>query len=394
MFAYIISAIKNQIYRIFQLVLVFGIFLLTVYSFVDWKQNTVDLDSSYIQTNDFDLNYIQTDNLDLHTDNRDLHTNNSDLDYKYTDELGYIPFQISSQIPSGRQNIFFIESSQPDTKILHINPRQACSIESAALQNYDWNIFFYIVEANGYSFDEDPLWNVLNSISNVHVKVIDSKEFTKDTPIEHLFQKELNSPENYIKYHRSDLLRYTLLWKYAGTYLDLDVISQKPLKSLNYNYAISQERSSLNKIVAGAGIINFDSNEIGRNISNIILMDLAQNFNGNKWDDSSVRVLSRALSKICGTNVMREVNEKNCKGFKLYPYHTFYAIHYSQSKYLFEPKYYKAAMELTNKSIGIHAWSKLTGDFKLEKNTQNNIALLELAKKSCPSTFHATNKYF
>lgn len=354
------SVARKKLKKIF-IFLIFGVCLLVFYNFADRKQRSDNIENI---------------------------------------PSSVLPFIISNSTPHGRKNIFFIESSQPSTRILQLSPRQVCSIESAARQNYDWNIYLYIVEANGYNDNDKEnlqLWKLLNSIPNVHVKVIEMKNFTKNTPLEKLFEKPLNSPEKYIKYHRSDLLRYTLLWKYAGIYFDLDIISQKPLNSLDSNFVVSQVAYDTNKknqkIVAGAGVINFDSNEIGRNISNIILTDLQQNFDGYKWDDSSVRVLSRALSKICDANFMHEVNEKKCKGFKIYPYQTFYAIHYSQSKFLFEPQYFQTAMQMTNNSIGIHAWNKLTVDIKLEKSTEN-IALLEIAKEFCPCTMDATSKYF
>lgn len=306
----------------------------------------------------------------------------------------YLPFNfISASEPAGSYNIFFIESSEPCDKVLRVNPRQICSIESAARQNPDWQIYFYVVEANGYFSDIDNirLWDVIKSFKNVHVKVINAKNFTLNTPLEQLFEKGLNSPSSYLKYHRSDLLRYTLLWKYAGTYLDLDVISQKPLKNLGYNFAVEQVQDS-DEIIAGAGIINFDSDFIGREIAAIIMADLQYNFNGRKWDDSSVRVLSRALAKICGTNKLNEVTPNKCQGFKLYPYDTFYAIHFEESEYFFEPKLQDIAMTMVNKSIGIHAWNKVTAGIRVKKT--DRIALLEIAKTFCPLTFEASGEYF
>lgn len=307
--------------------------------------------------------------------------------------LSYIPLRISSMEPTGRQNIFFIESSQPKDRVLRLNLRQACSIESAARQNPDSNIFLYVVEADGYLPipQEKRMWEKLESFKNIHIKVIDAKQFTKDSPLQELFQKGLNSPPEYIKYHRSDLLRYTLLWKYPGTYLDLDVISQKPLKSLGYNYAIAQSNNP-DFIEAGAGIINFDEDILGRNISRIILNDLAKNFHGWLWDDSSVRVLSRAITAICHGGKSRELNAAKCQGFQLYPLNTFYAVSFGDNALLLEEKHYTRAMTIVNKSIGIHVWNKLTADKRLNKT--QNIAMVELARRNCPDTFSVTSVYF
>lgn len=53
--------------------------------------------------------------------------------------------------------------------------------------------------------------------------------------------------------HTSDVLRYLTLWKYGGTYLDLDVVVRKPLDSIPANYAGAE---SVNFVAVG--IINFD----------------------------------------------------------------------------------------------------------------------------------------
>lgn len=308
-------------------------------------------------------------------------------------DTSYLPLVDSTTSPIGGKNIFFIESTQPCNGILELNVRQACSIESAARQNPDWNIFLYVVDAKGYhpTLQNIRKWNILRSFKNIHIKVINAKNFTTDTPLETLFQKGLNSYESYLKYHRSDLLRFTLLWKYSGTYLDLDVISQKPIISLGYNFAVEQEKN-YETLLAGAGAINFDSDAVGREISNMIIHDLADHFNGQLWDDSSVRVLTRAIVKLCGSDLMWEINPKRCKGFKVHPVETFYGVSYSERDFLMDPRYEKLAMEMVHNSVGVHAWNKVTANQKLRKTS--NAALVQIAKKYCPMTFESIKDYY
>ena len=49
-------------------------------------------------------------------------------------------------------------------------------------------------------------------------------------------------------------------------------------------------------------------------------------------------------------------------------------------------------MKMVNKSIGIHAWNKVTADIQVKKT--DKIALLEIAKRFCPLTFEAVDEYF
>lgn len=318
----------------------------------------------------------------------------SRLNDEQCDEVNdYLPLVDSTTSPNGRHNIFFIESTQPCNQILNLNLRQTCSIESAARQNPGWNIFLYIVDAKGYepTVDNIKKWNILRSFKNIHIKVINAKNFTVNTPVEQLFEKGLNSFSSYLKYHRSDILRYTLLWKYSGTYLDLDVISRRPMDSLGYNFAVEQEKNYVT-LLAGAGAINFDSDPIGREIASTILYDLAENFDGHKWDDSSVRVLTRAIVQLCGTDLMWDINAARCKGFKVHPVETFYPISFSERDLLMDARYGRVAMEMVRNAIGVHAWNKVTADQKVTKTSSS--ALMQLAKKNCPSTFEAIEDFF
>lgn len=77
--------------------------------------------------------------------------------------------------------------------------------------------------------------------------------------------------------HTSDILRYLSLWKYSGTYLDLDIVMLKPLSVLKPNYAGAES-----KHFVAAGIINLE-HESGHEIADLCVKDLLKNFNGNDW---------------------------------------------------------------------------------------------------------------
>lgn len=304
--------------------------------------------------------------------------------------LNFLSLNISNKNPKGQNNIYFIESTQPCNKMLNMRLRQVCSIESAARLNPDQDVFLYAVDVIGSSPTSEnlKLLNILNSLKNVHLKVINAKSFTIGTPLESLLQKGLNSYSSYLKYHRSDVLRYTLLWKYSGTYLDLDVMSQKPLNLLGHNFAVQEDPKS-----AAAATINFNLNAVGRQISNLVINDLAVNFNGRKWAESSVGVLTRALKQLCGVKKLSEVSkQEHCEGFKLYPPDTFYAINYRDRYLLLDERYLDEAMIRVSDSVGVHTWDSLTRDITLKKYGKS--AMVMLAKKFCPLTYEAIADYF
>lgn len=298
----------------------------------------------------------------------------------------------SGQEPNGSNNIFFIESSEPKSSFLSLSSRQGCAIESAAVQNPDSQIFIYLAGVDGLSFTKssNAIWKVIQSLSNVHVKLINSTEFVRGTPVENLLQRGLNSIDDWQKYHKSDILRFVLLWKYAGTYMDFDVISMKSLSTLKTNFAVIQRGKET--IEAGAGIINFDKNKTGRKLADFILQDLAKNFDGTKWDASSVGVLSRGIEHLCGTAETKSLTFEKCQGFSLYPHELFYAIDFHLFKYFFEEQHFDQAMETLNGSVGAHVWNFLSHNIVIQKNQR--VALVELAKVYCPQIFSVPDQHF
>lgn len=309
-------------------------------------------------------------------------------DYFIIEDSHLVPLNTS-------QNIFFIESSEPSSLALIISPRQACAIESASTQNPDSQIFVYLSKIVGVSFTptNNGLWKVIQALPNVHVKLINSTEFTMKTPVEHLLRKGLNSKVDWQKYHKSDILRFVLLWKYPGTYLDFDLISMKPLNVLGTNFAVIQAATTDNPTIqAGAGIVNFDKNATGRKLAEIVVKSLSNSFDGRQWDASSVGVLSRSIENLCETTKLSEMTPERCKGFHLYPQKLFYAIDYTNFTYFFQEQYFEEAMKALDGSLGSHIWNYLSHGVAVKK--VQKVVLTELAKTYCPRVFAAPGEYF
>jgi len=65
------------------------------------------------------------------------------------------------------------------------------------------------------------------SYSNVRIWKLDISEYIKGTPLENWdFMSKVKS-SRWPVVHSSDILRYLTLWKYGGTYLDLDFVILK-----------------------------------------------------------------------------------------------------------------------------------------------------------------------
>lgn len=88
--------------------------------------------------------------------------------------------------------------------------------------------------------------------------------YAANTPIEDWFSTDELFTSQYLNSHISDFLRYLSLYKFGGTYLDLDVVVQKTFENLTANYAGAESPNFV-----AAGVINFQHDGIGHEIADM-----------------------------------------------------------------------------------------------------------------------------
>lgn len=141
--------------------------------------------------------------------------------------------------------------------------RQACSVETAAYLNPNRDVFVLFSAPVGFYRDKttSPVLEALNTYDNVHLRNLNLNEYMDDTPAEEWFETEKLFSSNFLVGHMSDLLRLVTLYKYGGTYLDLDIFLLQSLDNLPKNFAAAEVVNLVNNAV-----INFDSEGIGHDI--------------------------------------------------------------------------------------------------------------------------------
>lgn len=145
--------------------------------------------------------------------------------------------------------------------------RQACAIESAALLNPNLDVFVLFASPVGLINDTDktsPIIIALQSYPNIFFRNINLWTYSVDTPLEDWFLSDALFQSQYLNSHVSDYLRYLSLFKYGGTYLDLDVVVQKTFENISANYAGAESQNFV-----AAGVINFDHDGIGHEIADM-----------------------------------------------------------------------------------------------------------------------------
>lgn len=103
----------------------------------------------------------------------------------------------------------------------------------------------------------------LYQYSNIHFRYFHIEDLTNDTPIEKWIKGGHLNRSKYPVTHTSDVLRFALLYKYSGTYLDLDVIVTRSMDEIkSSNFICHEESYELNGAILR--ISKENSHKIGR----------------------------------------------------------------------------------------------------------------------------------
>lgn len=135
----------------------------------------------------------------------------------------------------GDRHIIFIEtgcllngSDGPEYLGLSLYKRQACVIESAAKMNPEYKVYLlYSCPINGKLEDSSEHVLQIFAYPNVRLWRLDMTRYFSKTPLEKWDFGAAMASSSWPTEHSSDILRLLTLWKYGGTYLDLDVIILK-----------------------------------------------------------------------------------------------------------------------------------------------------------------------
>jgi hypothetical protein len=88
---------------------------------------------------------------------------------------------------------------------------------------------------------------ILRGYENVKFRFVNLRSFARNTPLESWIAGDALGRSQFAVSHTSDVLRYLLLYKYSGLYLDTDVIATFPYGRINIeNYACAESYKFLN----------------------------------------------------------------------------------------------------------------------------------------------------
>ncbi|XP_025192787.1 lactosylceramide 4-alpha-galactosyltransferase-like [Melanaphis sacchari] len=284
-----------------------------------------------------------------------------------------------------KNSIFFVETSCNHKNGISLSLRQGCAIESAANLNPNLNIFVLFV-APSYINNESDIINRFKMYKNVNLRYINFVNYSHNTPLQDFVASNTISTSQWPVSHTSDLLRFLTLWKFGGTYLDLDVVLMKSLEGLS-NFASIESNTSVASLV-----LNFDVDEIGRAVANTSINDFASNYCNNDWGYNGPGVITRTLEKICETNLVTDMNKQKCKGFTVLGTEAFCPISWTDWQLYFNPNTSDEVMVKLKDSIGIHVWNLHSKHTVINIGSKQPYGLV--AKKYCPINFSLAKYVF
>lgn len=160
--------------------------------------------------------------------------------------------------------IFHIETHLQEERDLN-DPRQACTVESAALMNPHIDIYFiFVTNSSGVNLGWNEIVRRLNLYPNINFEFLNPLEFANGTEARNFLTKGEIYKSDYPLEHMADFLRILFLNKYGGQYLDLDVFSLVPLSKINLqNFACLQNDDYVTN-----SIMNFNTDCSGSAVTN------------------------------------------------------------------------------------------------------------------------------
>lgn len=281
-------------------------------------------------------------------------------------------------------SIFFVETSCHDN-YLKLNSRQACAVESAAKMNPHSNVYLLFPSPISEAKYLQEQVELLKSYDNVKLMYINTKTFFDGTPLEQWYKTGKIKSSYYPLSHMSDILRYVILWKYGGIYLDLDVVVLRSFETMT-NFAGAETVNAV-----AAGVLSFSHNH---EVAKLAVEDIRNNFKGYDWGWNGPGVITRVLKKYCNVCKVVDMLDGKCKDFVVLPPSAFYPIPWQQwTKYFTTDEDVRDyVMEKIMNSYAIHVWNYHSIGRNVTIGSQQPYGLV--AREQCPKVYSSLKDVF
>lgn len=283
------------------------------------------------------------------------------------------------KVRSSDANVFFLDTGESTVNV-SLGPREACAVESAARSNPDLKVLLLFSSYKRFqNLQATPTLDAILSYPNVVVNFFNATLVSQRTPMEEFIKTDVLSHSKFKVEHTSDALRLILMLRVGGTYLDLDMITQKRLDSVPSNYACAESGDLINN-----AFLNFDKKK-GKAMLTDITETFVQNYNAENYSYNGPTLLTAFAKKRCKADKISDIISGDCDGFHIMKKEVCYPIPSDQWKDLMTEEAVEETMKKVNDSITVHFNHHVSKDFKI--NINSKAPYVQLAKRFCPKVF-------
>lgn len=237
-------------------------------------------------------------------------------------------------------------------------------------------------EVGFFNKTPSPVIDALHFYKNVKLGFFEVGELAKTSPLQLWFPKKETLRSN-MNERESNILKMLVLWKFSGTYIDLDVVVKKPVSLVGSNFACITEEG-----IMDSAVLNLDL-KLRKTIAEASF-DMV--VNKTLRNDTNNAVLSTILEQVCNTSNPAEMNREKCIGFKVLSAEDCNAIDSPSWGMFFHENYAKHVEEATKDSFAIRFWDKLSHNTSL--STHSHSPYIRIAEKFCPKVLFASGNIF
>ncbi|XP_026324754.1 lactosylceramide 4-alpha-galactosyltransferase-like [Hyposmocoma kahamanoa] len=290
--------------------------------------------------------------------------------------------KIETRVNPLARNIFFVEKECGE-----FTARFACAVEAAALANPEMQVNVLFI---GPAFNVRKLVAIQTQFPNVKFVRINLENFAKSSDLKFILNQKSIRYRRILKTGTLDIVKYWILNKYGGIYLDKNMIVIGPLAKYSNNWIVRKSRYSF--AIEPLGLLN---DAIGHVFFHIMSKEILKFYQRTlQWDKKPSRkygrlsfsdLLEKAMKKFCKTSYTPIMTSKNCRGLKIYRQEELYPPEWDDWSYFLE----------TGELEQHHAYLfPLLRNIPKDKKILNTSRYARLVSQFCPMTAHAQGNDF
>lgn len=273
--------------------------------------------------------------------------------------------------------------------MIHLTPRTACAIEAAAIINPTLRVFVYFIDVRGYAGDIAPLISTLTQYNNIQIASSTLEDLAHNSSIESWIKGGAFRESKFLVAHTADIARLLVLDRYAGLYMDLDIIALNSFDKLGRNFAVKEDLFTLTN-----AFLHLGSDPVGRETARRLLAEIPKVWNPEMWAAQGPQLITRVFRELCDTKFVTFMTEKRCHGLKHISEDEILPIGFYQRHVFFDDDQLETGKKMLNdaNAVAVHLWASRTRNTLVHKTSPN--LLNYLGRTHCPKIFETIKDFW